>query len=121
MRAPYCFLERLSAKQLTSRERAWLLTVALSENLATTSLKHGTPLRYALVVIPETWEVHLVRLVDQLIAYEEGQITQDQEIAFFEQLVETGTCWQLQGHYQRVAATLIEAGLIKPPERAKVK
>jgi hypothetical protein len=29
--------------------------------------------------------------------------------------VETGTCWQLQGHYQRVAATLMEAGLIKSP------
>ena len=66
-----------------------------------------------------TSEVDLVRLVDQLIAYEEGQIPEDQEVAFFEHLVETGTCWQLSGHYQRVAATLIEAGLIKPPERAK--
>ena len=56
-----------------------------------------------------------MRLVDQLIAYEEGQITGDQEIALFEHLVETGTCWQLQGHYQRVAATLIEAGLIDSP------
>jgi hypothetical protein len=56
--------------------------------------------------------VDLVRLVDRLIAYDEGQITDDQEVAFFEHLVETGTCWQLQGHYQRVAATLIEAGLI---------
>jgi hypothetical protein len=66
-------------------------------------------------VIPENSEVCLVQLVDQLIAYEEGQITGDQEVAFFEQLVETGTCWQLQGHYQRVAATLIEAGLINSP------
>jgi len=66
-----------------------------------------------------TSEVDFVRLVDQLIAYEEGQIPEDQEVAFFEHLVETGTCWQLSGHYQRVAATLIEAGLIKPPERAK--
>jgi hypothetical protein len=40
-----------------------------------------------------TSEVDLVRLVDQLIAYEEGQITDDQEVAFFEHLVETGTCW----------------------------
>ena len=60
-----------------------------------------------------------MRLVDQLIAYEEGQITQDEEVAFFKHLVETGVCWQLSGHYQRVAATLIEAGLIKPPEWAK--
>ena len=56
-----------------------------------------------------------MQLVDQLIAYEEGQLTEDEEIAFFEHLVETGTCWQLQGHYHRVAATLIEAGLIDSP------
>jgi hypothetical protein len=62
-----------------------------------------------------------VRLVDQLIAYEEGQITGDEEVAFFEHLVETGTCWQLQGHYQRVAATLIEAGLISSPVHSEVK
>jgi hypothetical protein len=68
-----------------------------------------------------TLEVDLVRLVDQLIAYEEGQITGDEEIAFFEHLVETGTCWQLQGHYQRVAATLIEAGLIKPPGQIEAR
>ncbi|MCA1837246.1 MAG: hypothetical protein LC674_00170, partial [Actinobacteria bacterium] len=53
-----------------------------------------------------------VQLVDQLIAYEEGQITEDEEIALFQYLIDTGTCWHLQGHYQRVAATLIEAGLI---------
>ena len=64
-------------------------------------------------------EVGFVRLVDQLIAYEEGQITQDEEVAFFERLVETGVCWQLSGHYQRVAATLIEAGLIKLPEQTE--
>ena len=66
-----------------------------------------------------TSEVDLVQLVDRLIAYEEGQITEDQEVAFFEHLVETGTCWQLPGHYQRVAATLIEAGLINSPVRAE--
>jgi hypothetical protein len=56
-----------------------------------------------------------LRVVDQLIAYEEGEITQDEEIALFQHLIDTGTCWHLNGHYQRVAATLIEAGLIKPP------
>jgi hypothetical protein len=60
-----------------------------------------------------------LQLVDQLIAYEEGQITDDEEITFFQHLIETGTCWQLQGYYQRVGATLIEAGLIKPPDWAK--
>jgi hypothetical protein len=59
-----------------------------------------------------------VRLVDQLIAYEEGQITDDEEeVALFQRLIDTGTCWHLSGHYHRVGATLIEAGLIKPPEQ----
>ena len=60
-----------------------------------------------------------MQLVDQLIAYEEGQLTEDEEIALFQHLIDTGTCWHLEGHYHRVAATLIEAGLIKPPERVK--
>ena len=58
-----------------------------------------------------------MQLVDRLIAYEEGQLNEDEEIALFQHLIDTGTCWQLQGHYHRVAATLIEAGLIKRPER----
>ncbi len=57
-----------------------------------------------------------MQLVDRLIAYEEGQITQDEEVALFQYLIDTGTCWHLAGHYQRVAATLIEAGLIEPPK-----
>jgi hypothetical protein len=61
-------------------------------------------------------EVGFVQLVDQLIAYEEGQVTEDEQIALFQHLIDTGTCWHLEGHYHRVAATLIEAGLIKPPE-----
>jgi hypothetical protein len=56
-----------------------------------------------------------LQLVDQLIAYEEGQITEDQEIELFQHLIETGTCWHLEGHYHRMGATLIEAGLIKAP------
>ncbi len=60
-----------------------------------------------------------MRLVDQLITYEEGQVTDDEEVALFQRLIETGTCWHLSGHYHRMAATLIEAGLIKPPERAQ--
>lgn len=60
-----------------------------------------------------------MQLVDRLIAYEEGQITDDEEVAFFQHLIDTGTCWHLAGHYQRVGATLIEAGLIQLPEQAE--
>lgn len=61
----------------------------------------------------------IVQLVDELIAYEEGQMTQDEEITLFQHLIDTGACWQLEGHYHRVGATLIEAGLIQPPEWEK--
>jgi hypothetical protein len=61
----------------------------------------------------------LVHLVEQLIAYEEGLMTEDEQIELFQHLIDTGTCWHLDGHYHRVAATLIEAGLIKPPEKAE--
>jgi hypothetical protein len=57
-----------------------------------------------------------LQLVDRLIAYEEGQVSEDEEIMLFQHLIDTGTCWHLSGHYQRVGATLIEAGLINPPE-----
>jgi hypothetical protein len=33
-----------------------------------------------------------LQLVDQLIAYEEGQVTDDEEIELFQHLIETGTC-----------------------------
>jgi hypothetical protein len=48
------------------------------------------------VVIAKTrrW---VLQLADQLIAYEEGQITKDEEIKLFQHLIETGTCWQLGG------------------------
>jgi hypothetical protein len=60
-----------------------------------------------------------VQLVERLIAYEEGQISEDEEVALFRYLIDTGTCWHLAGHYHRVAATLIAAGLVPPPERAE--
>jgi hypothetical protein len=61
----------------------------------------------------------VLQLVDRLIAYEEGQVSEDEEITLFQHLIDTGTCWHLSGHYQRVGATLIEAGLIESPERAE--
>jgi hypothetical protein len=75
--------------------------------------------RYDVSLVMAKTRRWVLQLVDQLIAYEEGQITQEEEIALFQLLIDTGTCWQLDGHYQCVGATLIEAGLIKSPELAK--
>ena len=56
-------------------------------------------------------------LVDKIMAYEQGDMDQDETVEFFQELVEDGLVWRLQGHYGRTAARLIEAGLVQPGRR----
>jgi hypothetical protein len=51
--------------------------------------------------------------VDDIIAYESGEMDEEEAIAFFQKLIDTGLAWQLQGSYGRSAAYLIEAGLCR--------
>lgn len=57
-------------------------------------------------------------LVKSLLAYETNQSSEDEVIELFQNLVDSGLAWQLQGDYGRTAVSLIEAGLItrKEPE-----
>jgi hypothetical protein len=50
-------------------------------------------------------------LVDKIIAYEDGNLDEQDTIAFFQELINSGLVWQLQGRYGRTAASLIEAGI----------
>jgi hypothetical protein len=51
-------------------------------------------------------------LIDKIIAYESGELTDQQLVYLFAELVKSGMAWTLQGHYGRTAAALIDAGYI---------
>lgn len=55
--------------------------------------------------------------IEKLGAYENDEMNQDEVIKFFQELVDSGAAWKLQGHYGRVAEALIETGMIKPQEK----
>jgi hypothetical protein len=48
--------------------------------------------------------------VDKIIAYENGELDEDGTVELFQNLIDTGAAWSLQGSYGRAAEALIEAG-----------
>ena len=50
--------------------------------------------------------------VSKIMAYEEGELDQDEMILLFSQLVSSGMAWKLQGSYGRTAKCLIDAGVL---------
>jgi hypothetical protein len=53
--------------------------------------------------------------VDKIIAYEQGDLNDAETIALYQELVNSGVVWSLQGRYGRTARDLIEAGLVTDP------
>ena len=51
-------------------------------------------------------------LTERIVAYEQGELDEQQTIQLFQELVDSGMIMSLQGHYGRFAAQLLEAGLI---------
>ena len=50
--------------------------------------------------------------IDKIIAYEQGELNDQETVHLFADLVKNGMAWSLQGHYGRTANALIEQGWI---------
>lgn len=48
--------------------------------------------------------------VDDIIDYENGDMDWDRLVDFFQNLIDTGMAWTLQGSYGRMAQSLIDEG-----------
>ena len=57
-------------------------------------------------------------IVEQIINFESGRLSNDETVEMFQNLIDTNTLQYLQGSYQRIAQDLIASGLCttgKPP------
>lgn len=50
--------------------------------------------------------------IDAIMEYEQGDLSNEDTIKLFSHLVKTGKAWSLQGHYGRMAKSLMDAGYI---------
>ena len=55
----------------------------------------------------------IMNLVDKIIDYENGNLTHIEVLSLFQELVNTGMAWELQGSYGRTAMDLLKSGLIR--------
>jgi hypothetical protein len=53
-----------------------------------------------------------MQLFEQLMKYEQGDMTHEEMLDLFSRLIETGLAWTLQGSYGRTARDLISNGFI---------
>jgi hypothetical protein len=51
-----------------------------------------------------------VDIVGKIIDFECGNMEEGEVITFFQELIDTGMAWSLQGSYGRTATALIDAG-----------
>jgi hypothetical protein len=54
--------------------------------------------------------------INKLMDWENGELSEEEDIALFQKLYDTGLGWKLQGMYGRHLSALIEAGLVKIKE-----
>jgi hypothetical protein len=54
----------------------------------------------------------MMEMIEDIKRYENGEMNEDQEVEFFQTLLDTGIIFSLQGHYQRQMDRMIENGVI---------
>ncbi len=57
----------------------------------------------------------MANLINQIMSWESGEMSESEEDAFFQELVNSGLAWQLQGMYGRNAVALASEGRITLP------
>lgn len=57
-------------------------------------------------------------IVEEIMAYESGEMPAEKTLDFFAKLIKTKLCWSLQGCYGRTADNLIKQGYID--EKGKI-
>jgi hypothetical protein len=60
-----------------------------------------------------------MKTIDFIIAYESGELDDNDIIVGFQHLIDDGTVWTLQGSYGRQAQRLIDAGYCDPANAGK--
>lgn len=51
-------------------------------------------------------------MINDIIAYENGDLDEEGVLALFAELIRTGSAWRMQGSYGRMAQAMIEGGFI---------
>ena len=59
----------------------------------------------------------MLDLTTKIVAYEEDELNGLEIIELFQELIDNGMAWKLQGHYGRMAIDLIESGQCTMPEK----
>jgi hypothetical protein len=62
--------------------------------------------------------IQVTPLAADIMSFEEGTLSEEDTIALFQELVNNGMAWTLQGVYGRAAQQLLDAGIITHPDVA---
>ena len=60
----------------------------------------------------DSHRISISGLTRALIAYEQGELDEQETVELFQGLLDSGLVWHLQGHYGRQCVALIDAGLL---------